>query len=150
MRTIKFLGFLLLLACFNFSFAQEPKTLPVPTAEEIKLKQKLEKERLKEAKSIEHRIAKAERGTKKAEKARRKAEKSIKSKEKIVSQIESRKKAIAKDLKKIEKIEASISKGERKGKLSPVDIKNLNNKIAKLHNNIRVNELKLEKLYKKQ
>ena len=41
MKLKKSLRLLLLLACVNFSYvqAQEPETLPVPTAEELKIEQ---------------------------------------------------------------------------------------------------------------
>lgn len=150
MKSIKMLALLVLGLLSQTVISQETEAPinPVETTSELDLLKA--KQDLKEAKEAEKRIKVAEKEAKKAEKAKKKAEKQLKQKEKLVSEIDSRKRSIVKDQKKIMNLEGKMIKNELKGKLSPVAKAKMAQKINNLKIGIAKEREKLDKLMRKQ
>mgnify|MGYP003636113837 FL=1 len=104
----------------------------------------------KEAKNTIKEAKRAEKVLKRAEKEKKKLEKAVRKHEDLKDEIEDKKKDIIKREKKIKKYEIKLAEGQRKGKLSPVAIDKLNNKIAKENISILKGKEKLRKLERKQ
>lgn len=105
---------------------------------------------LEAQKKVEKELEKAEKERKKAEKAQKKAEKEAKKMERLAKAIGKKRKSIDKTERKIEKLQRKLSKGKSKGKLSPVDEMEMNQKIDKLKIEVVKEKNKLAKLERKQ
>tara|TARA_R110002012_G_scaffold283304_1_gene473528 strand:- start:51871 stop:52335 length:465 start_codon:yes stop_codon:yes gene_type:complete len=104
----------------------------------------------KEAKEAEKELKKAEKEAKKAEKKAKKLEKEAEKAEKLQKSIAKAEKSIEKSKSKIINYEDKIIRGKAKGKLSPVDISKLNDKISKERSAMNKTIEKLDKLKRKQ
>jgi len=139
----------LVFAVAQFGNAQETEQ-PVDSVliaqEQMK---KLEQE-IEADKAAQKEIEKAEKAQKKAEKAQKKAEKAVKKQEKLTKAIASKKKGIKKSEAKIRKLQNKMAKNKSKGKVSPVDEMEINQKINKLELSIAKDKEKLGKLQQKQ
>lgn len=104
----------------------------------------------KETKKAEKEAKKKEKQLKKAEKAKKQAEKEIKKRAKQDKIIANKRKSIAKKERDITNMENKLAKKKIKGKLTPIDEMEMNQKMDKIRLNILREKEKLSKLERKQ
>jgi uncharacterized protein (DUF3084 family) len=141
MKRIKYLLFVLCITSFCNIYGQETK-MPMDSVA------KMEQEAMERA-AVKKKVETAERKEAKAQKEKEKAEKERKKLKNLEGSIASKEKSISNDERKVIKLEEKLFNGERKGTLSPVDIKKIKDKTQKLKLNMEKDKGKLQKLRKK-
>ncbi len=143
MKKFALLLFVIIVSTSN-AFAQEQETPKDSTA----VLAIAEEERLAVIAKVEDAEKQAKKEKKQVQKDK-KAEKKKAAEEKLKKSIASKRKDIAKDTKQIAKLKTKLDKGSAQGKLSPVDMEKLKEKIHKLNIKTAKNKDKLTKLLKK-
>ena len=143
MKKLLLLLFVITVSTSN-AFAQEQET----PKDSIAISAIAEEERHAVIAKVEDAEKQAKKEKKQAQKDK-KAEKKKVAEEKLKKSIASKRKDIAKDTKQIAKLKSKLDKGSAQGKLSPVDMEKLKEKINKLNIKTAKNKDKLTKLLKK-